>query len=296
MGDPAAQGTSSDAGRQPSGKDAGPGVHGEPSQSREHDAGHEANDGGRKVSNDGGQESSGLRLPPSNAGLDYQLGQTYAPNASVGIVSRDRNADPAPGIYNICYVNGFQAQPDEADFWLNEHADLVLRDVSGDPIIDPDWDEMLLDVSSADKRKQLATIVGGWITQCAHDGFDAVEIDNLDTYARSSGRIKEDDAVAFIRMLADRAHAEGLAIAQKNSAEIVGRRAEMKTDFVVAEECNRYSECDVYAQAYGEHVLIIEYRRQDFTKGCAAYPNLSIVLRDLNLVGPSSGNYVYDGC
>jgi hypothetical protein len=43
-------------------------------------------------------------------------------------------------------------------------------------------------------------------------------------------------------------------------------------------------------------VLVIEYRRADFNAGCAAYPNLSIVLRDVNLVTPGQGAYVYDGC
>ena len=99
-----------------------------------------------------------------------------------------------------------------------------------------------------------------------------------------------------MRLFADAAHANGLAIAQKNSAEIVGRRDEMGTDFAVAEECDRYSECDVYTGAYGDHVLVIEYRRRDFDQGCAAYPNLSIVLRDLDLVTPADEGYVYDAC
>ena len=74
------------------------------------------------------------------------------------------------------------------------------------------------------------------------------------------------------------------------------RRTELGTDFVVAEECNRYDECDVYTGAYGDAVLVIEYRRVDFTAGCSAFPNLSIVLRDVNLTTPGSGPYVYDGC
>ena len=70
----------------------------------------------------------------------------------------------------------------------------------------------------------------------------------------------------------------------------------MGTDFAVAEECDRYSECDTYTGAYGDHVLVIEYRRRDFATGCAAYPQLSIVLRDLDLVAPNDKAYVYDGC
>lgn len=239
---------------------------------------------------------SAYPLPPVNAGLDYQLGEAYAPPAGVGIVARDREASVAPGLFNLCYVNGFQVQPHEESFWLTEHPELVLRDDQGDPVVDAAWDEMLLDTSTAEKRGAIAGIVGGWIAGCATAGFDAVEIDNLDSFSRSGERLTEEHAVAMMRLFADAAHAEGLAISQKNAADLVGRRAEMGTDFVVAEECNRYRECGVYTAGYGAHVLVIEYRRQDFTRGCADFPGLSIVLRDRNLVGPAAGAYVHDGC
>jgi hypothetical protein len=245
---------------------------------------------------DGGGPAPAITLPTPNAKLDYQLGGPYAPPTGVQIVSRDRTAPIAAGLYNICYVNGFQIQPDELAMWQAQYPTLILRDSAGKPVIDPDWNEALIDVSTPAKRMQVATIVGGWIDGCAAAGYKAVEIDNLDTYSRSGGRLKDDDCVAMIKMFSDRAHAKGLAIAQKNSAEIVGRKAEMGTDFVVAEECNRYNECGVYTGAYGNQVYVIEYRRQDFTKGCAAFPNISIILRDLNLVPASNGAYVYDGC
>jgi len=236
------------------------------------------------------------RLPQPNAGFDYQLGGAYPPPSGVTVVSRDRTAAPAPGLFNICYVNGFQVQSGEVDFWKDDHPDLMLTDAKGELVIDPDWDEYMLDPRTPAQRSALAGVIGDWIAGCAAAGFDAVEIDNLDTFTRSNGLISEDDAVAQVRLFADAAHANGLAIAQKNSAEIVGRRDEMDTDFAVAEECDRYSECDVYTGAYGDHVLVIEYRRRDFDKGCAGYPNLSIVLRDLDLVTPVDTRYVYDGC
>jgi hypothetical protein len=99
-----------------------------------------------------------------------------------------------------------------------------------------------------------------------------------------------------MKLLSASAHAQGLAIAQKNATELLARRSEMGTDFAVAEECNRWSECSDYVAAYGDLVFVIEYRQQDFTQGCADFPNLSIVLRDLNLVTPSAGAYVYDHC
>jgi hypothetical protein len=231
-----------------------------------------------------------------NAGLDYQLGGAYPPPSGVGVVSRDRNADPAPGLYNICYVNGFPIQPDEEAFWLDEHPDPILRDAGGAPVIDADWDEMLLDVRTPDRRARIAAIVGGWIDGCTARGFDAVEIDDLDTFSRSSGLLSENDCVAQMALSSARAHARGLAIAQKNAAELVGRRAELGTDFVVAEECNRYEECDVDTRAYGDAVLVIQDRREDFEVGCAAFPGLSIVLRGLDLVPAGRAGYVYDGC
>ena len=237
-----------------------------------------------------------MRLPPVNAGFDYQLGGGYTPAAGVAVVSRDRTDSPAPGLYNICYVNGFQIQPDDVAWWKANHPDLMLRDKNGKIVIDADWNEIMLAPTTAKRRSELARVIGDWIAKCAADGFDAVEIDNLDTFTRTHGLITEDDAVAQMRLFADAAHAVGLPIAQKNSAEITGRRADMGTDFAVAEECDRWHECDAYTSAYGDHVLVIEYRRRDFDAGCAAYPNLSIVLRDLDLVTPADKGYVYAAC
>jgi hypothetical protein len=236
-------------------------------------------------------------LPVANAAFDYQLGGGYAPPGGVEIVSRDRTEEPAAGLYGICYVNGFQTQPGEADFWLGEHPELVLRDGAGDPVIDADWpDEMLLDITTPDKRAAIAAIVGGWIDGCADAGYRAVEIDNLDTYSRSDGAISPDDAVATAALLSARARARALAIAQKNSVELIDRRAEMGFDFAVAEECNRWDECDAYTAAYGDLVFVIEYDDASFQHGCTRFPQLSIVRRDLRLTTPADAGYAFDGC
>ncbi len=258
------------------------------------DAPGDTGGGGNGDSYDG--SNGGVVLPEVNASFDYQLGGAYTPPMGVKIVSRDRTASPAAGLYNICYVNGFQIQPDEASDWTTNHPDLILRDSGGQPIIDQDWNEMLIDVSTAAKRTQVAAIVGGWIDGCKTKGFDAIEIDNLDSYSRSQSKLTVDNNVAAMALFSDAAHAKGLAIAQKNSSEIVPRKAELKTDFAVAEECNTFDECQDYRAGYGDHVLVIEYVRADFTKGCSMFPGLSIVLRDRNLVAPGSSVYVFDGC
>jgi hypothetical protein len=237
-----------------------------------------------------------VRLPPPNAQFDYQLGGAYDPPEGVEVVSRDRKDPPADGLYNICYVNGFQTQPDAEDWWLDEHPDLVLYDDEGDPVIDEEWGEMLLDVSTADQREALSAIVGPWIARCADDGFDAIEIDNLDSYTRSDGLLESSQAVRFMGMLSEVAHEHGLASGQKNSVELLGKVEAMGTDFAVAEECARWDECGDYQEAYGDRVYVIEYRDQDFAQGCDDYPELSIVRRDLDVSTPESADYVYDAC
>ncbi len=235
-----------------------------------------------------------VTLPPVNAPFDYQLGGAYSPPSGVRVVSRDRTDSPAAKIYNICYINGFQVQPDEEGLWAD---DLILRNPNGSPVIDSDWDEMLLDISTADKRKRIAAIIGEWIEDCAKNGFDAIEIDNLDSYSRSGNRLTQDQAVAMMSLLSPIAHQNQLAIAQKNSTELLPFKDRMGTDFAIAEECSRYSECDDYINYYGDNVLMIEYRAGDFSKGCSQYGNShSIVLRDLNLRRPGGDGYVYEGC
>ncbi len=237
-----------------------------------------------------------VMLPPTTGGFDYQLGGGYPLPAGVTVVSRDRADSPAPGAYSICYVNGFQTQPEEERFWLTEHPDLVLTDAAGKPVVDRDWGELLLDTRTETNRAGIAAVVGKWIEGCARAGFDALEIDNLDSYARSGGRLSQDDNVALMGAFSAIAHANGLASAQKNSTELLGRAATMRTDFAIAEECNQYHECAEYTAAYGNRVYVIEYRDRAFAAGCRDFPGLLIVRRDLQLTRPGHRDHVDRRC
>ena len=218
--------------------------------------------------------------PPLDTDVDYQLGGATAMPAHVGILVRDRRAEPAAGRYNICYVNGFQTQPDERGFW-RKRMHLVLHD-DGRPVVDSAWGEWVLDIRTKQKRRALASIVGRWTDRCADDGFDAVEYDNLDSFTRSHRLLERRDAIAFARLLVRRAHAAELAVGQKNMAGFDGSR--IGFDFAVAEECGRYHECQRYVASYGRRVLVIEYRKRDFRRTCRKYADeLAIVLRDRNL-------------
>lgn len=228
-------------------------------------------------------------LPPVDADLDYQLGGAAVAAPHVGIVVRDRRKTPAPGVYNICYVNAFQTQPDERRVW-RRHSDLLLRD-NGRVVVDEAWGERLLDIRTRAKRRGLMKVVGPWIDGCAADGFDAVEFDNLDSFSRSRKLIKPRHAKRYAERLVRRGHRAGLATAQKNWAEWNGRSVGF--DFAIAEECGRWDECGRYVRHFGVRVLVIEYRRQDFKNTCADYGSrFSVELRDRALTPDG----VHDWC
>ncbi|MFD5515607.1 endo alpha-1,4 polygalactosaminidase [Streptomyces sp. NPDC127066] len=237
-----------------------------------------------------GRTATSVELPPLHTGFDYQIGGAYPPAADVRIVSRDRSSSPARGLYNICYVNAFQAQPEERGQWP---ADLLLRDADGEVVVDRDWNEALLDIRTPDKRRRVAARVGKWIDDCADKGFDAVEPDNYDSYTRSRKLLSAEDATAFITLLSRHAHARHLAIGQKNTAELAGVRSRTGLDFAVAEECGEYDECGEYAKAFHDRVVVVEYTDSGLRKARSAFGDrLSIVRRDVKVSTPGSADYV----
>ncbi|WP_461002360.1 endo alpha-1,4 polygalactosaminidase [Streptomonospora sediminis] len=239
-------------------------------------------------------------LPPRNAEFDYQIGGVYTPPQGAEAVIRDRADTPAAGVYNVCYVNGYQVQPQELDWWQENHPDLLLRDAGGDVVIDPDWDEALIDISTADKREAAAGIVGDWMAGCADSGFDAVELDNLDSWSRSRSQLTQRHAVEFAKLLTERAHAEGLAAGQKNAAELIegaGGGPVAGFDFAVAEECGRWDECGTYADAYPGRVLDVEYREADMDAACSyTDAGVSVVLRDVDVLPKGHPDHVHGTC
>ncbi|MFD7325768.1 endo alpha-1,4 polygalactosaminidase [Streptomyces sp. NPDC059875] len=241
---------------------------------------------------------SGKVTPPEpHVGFDYQIGGPYPPPPGVRAVSRDRTVKPAAGLYNICYVNAFQAQPDATDWWQTHHPDLLLRNATGVLVMDKDWGEALLDVSTPAKRERLAAIVGEWIDGCAAAGYQAVEADNLDSYERSEGRLTAEHDLAFARLLVVRAHAAGLAIGQKNAAGLATKGRSLGFDFAVAEECGEYDECGPYATAFDNRVLVIEYQAAGLATACASWGDtLSIVLRDPEVLPAGKSGYVRRTC
>ncbi|MEU0127141.1 endo alpha-1,4 polygalactosaminidase [Streptomyces sp. NPDC006289] len=239
-------------------------------------------------------EAAAAVPPPAHAGFDYQIGGVYTPPTGVNVVSRDHEASPAAGLYNICYVNAFQAQRGAEDEWDD---DLLLRDAGGNVVYDADWREALLDTRTADKRERIADKVGTWIDSCGDKGFQAVEPDNYDSYTRSKNLLDAADAQAFIKLLAERAHAGGLAIGQKNTVELAGNRVANGLDFAIAEECGEWEECGDYTAEFGDNVIVIEYTAEGLSTACAEFSDtLSIVRRDLDVSPEGSSGYVRETC
>lgn len=241
-----------------------------------------------------------VRLPDPAAGFDYQLGGAYPPPAGATTVARDRTAEPAEAGYDICYVNGFQTQPGESERFAREHPDLLVQTGDG-PLADPGWpDEYLFDTSTEARRDALVAIVGPWIEGCARDGFDAVEIDNLDSYTRSKGSLTADDNVALAAAYAAVAHRQGLAIAQKNTADQSQRLRETGYDFAVAESCSVYDECGTYTRVYPV-LLDVEYTDELGADGFAGAcghreARTAMILRDHDLLTPGDEGYAYRAC
>ncbi|MGW0905118.1 endo alpha-1,4 polygalactosaminidase [Streptomyces sp. NPDC002853] len=242
--------------------------------------------------------SSAVRAPEADAVFDYQLGGAYPPDDAVEAVSRDRSAAPADGLYNVCYVNAFQTQPGKAiTWWKKNHPGLLLKNDEGSLVIDEDWEEPLLDISTPGKRRQLMDVVGPWIDGCAKSGYDAVEPDNLDSYERSDDLLTTEHAAAFAELLAERAHSRGLAIAQKNTTDLLPERRRVGFDFAVVEECAAYKECGDFADAYDDKVFAVEYTRKDYRNACDSWGSrLSITLRDREVRPKGAQGYVFAQC
>lgn len=239
--------------------------------------------------------------PPVNAAVDYQLGDAYPLPVGVRVVSRDWRTRAPAGSYGICYLNTFQTQPEHRRWWRTRHPQLLLRR-AGHLVGDRNWPgEYLLDITTPGKRRALGRITSRWMDVCVAHGFRAVEPDNLDSWTRSRGQLDRADALAMSRILVRQAHRRGLAVAQKNTAELASRRGEVGWDFAVAEECQVYRECGVFTRAYGARVIEIEYSdaggRANFDRACAARgARISVLYRDRNLVGPGARQYRFATC
>ncbi|WP_200956960.1 endo alpha-1,4 polygalactosaminidase [Phycicoccus sp. Root563] len=241
--------------------------------------------------------AAAVHLPPTTGAFDYQLDEPYPPAGGVTVVVRDRESPSPSDRYGVCYVNAFQTQPQDRDAWLRDRAALVLRHASGAPVTDPGWPgELLIDIGRPALRQAAATVVSAQLDTCVGQGFEAVELDNLDSWTRSGGRLTQADAAAYARLLVAAAHARGLAVAQKNTVELLDAPGRPAFDFAVTEDCGRYEECGAFTRVYGTRVLDVEYTDRGFAAACRTSPSVRVVRRDLELVAPGGAGHVLRYC
>ncbi len=217
---------------------------------------------------------------PTGTDVDYQLGGAVDRPDHVGIIARDRTEEPAQGRYNICYVNGFQTQPDAKKFWRAREGLLLHR--KGRLVVDGQWGEWLLDVRTKAKRKRLARIVG------AVDR--GVRRRRLRRGRARQPRLLHPQppphrapAGTGLRPPARATCPPGRpARGPEEPAGFDGTR--IGFDFAVSEECARYDECGRYVEHFGDQVVMIEYRDGDFREACRDFgATHAIVRRDLDL-------------
>jgi len=150
----------------------------------------------------------------------------------------------------ICYVNAGAYESFRPD--ASRFPAAVIGKSNGWP------DERWLDIR---QLRTLTPIMSARFRACARKGFDGVEADNVDGYQNDSGfPLSAADQLAYNRLLASLAHADGLAIGLKNDLDQVPQLLPA-FDFSVDEQCAEYSECDrlkPFTDA-GKAVFQVEY-------------------------------------
>jgi hypothetical protein len=214
----------------------------------------------------------------SNTSSGRKLGIPTRPSSVVGALHR-------AGHYSICYVEAGAYQtnfPDGADFAPSDYGHRAKRhQLQGFP------DEWYFNIRGfrryvAGRRltlkgagRNIASGLDKRLKWCRLEGQDAVEPDDIDGYSNRSATgakgggwgLTKMDALGFQRWLAYQAHADGLAVVQKNDP-VNARVDEPLFDGVITEECNFYRDPCAGSSgdwnrylAAGKPILDAEYRQ-----------------------------------
>ncbi|KAI1817682.1 glycoside hydrolase superfamily [Poronia punctata] len=124
------------------------------------------------------------------------------------------------------------------------------------------WDEeQWLDV----RNEGVRDVMTQRIRTAVDKGCQGVDPDNVDGYQNESGfDMTEDDAVDYVRFLAEEAHSQGLAFGLKNAGDIVEQVVDV-AEWAINEECVEWDECDSWAPFIdaGKPVFHVEYTEDD---------------------------------
>ncbi|WP_328417717.1 endo alpha-1,4 polygalactosaminidase [Micromonospora sp. NBC_00389] len=98
-----------------------------------------------------------------------------------------------------------------------------------------------------------------------------------------------------------RVHATPPAASQTAAAVLAPYgRDQIGFDFAVVEECQHHDECQSYTDAYGDHLIEIEYTDNPvgaYLRACAIRgARISVILRDRDVVPFGRQGYHYERC
>jgi hypothetical protein len=215
----------------------------------------------------------GIAAPPFTGGgavspevfdIDLLMDPVCAPGGSNDVDNTAAvGAIHAAGARAICYVSAGTYEP----FRPDQQAYLDFDQACGGCLIGKPVagfrDEHWLDVRDTQgQRTFVLGTVAARVDRCKADGFDAVEFDNVEGYANSTGfPLSDGDQLVFNAALANLAHGRGLTVALKND---LGQVAELIPyfDMAVNEQCQEFDECvalDPFVSA-SKAVFQVEYQ------------------------------------
>ncbi|MFJ4782470.1 endo alpha-1,4 polygalactosaminidase [Streptomyces sp. NPDC088794] len=178
--------------------------------------------------------------PTPGVAWQWQLDGEVTPSVDVPVYDIDGFENTAADVARlhragrkvICYINvgaWENYRPDKGEFPKS-----VLG--AGDGWAGERW----LDIRRIDV---LRPIMEQRFDMCRDKGFDAVEPDLVEGYANKTGfPLTAADQLAYNRMIADIAHARGMAVGLKNDLPQIPQLLR-HFDFAVNEECAQYDEC-----------------------------------------------------
>ncbi|MGD9368412.1 MAG: endo alpha-1,4 polygalactosaminidase [Desulfobacteraceae bacterium] len=232
----------------------------------------DSGDTGDSGSDTGDTGGSGRWVPQLGDTWQWQLQGSVNTSYDVNVYDIDLfDTSPATiqGLHNagrhvVCYFSAGSYEDWRPDVGGFTSADLG-NTLDGWP------DERWLDIRSTNVRD----IMAARLDLAVQKGCDAVEPDNVDGYANSTGLpLTAADQLDYNRFLAQQAHQRNLAVALKNDVDQAAALVD-DFDFTVNEECHAYDECDainVFIEA-GKPVFNAEYDNQ-YVNNSSAWESL----------------------
>jgi len=198
----------------------------------------------------------------------------------------------AAGAHAICYVDAGTAEDWRSDYHEFDPAE-VGRNLPGWPgekfINASDWSSTV-----PSRYKPLETIMADRVALCREEGFDGVEMDNVDayTYGKLGGfTLSMAQEEKYLDELIALVHNAGMAFFLKNEINGDGLLATMapRVDGEIDEQCWQYNECGALRPFVieGKPILEVEYRSFPEQALCAkarAFP-MATIHTDVELDG-----------